>query len=363
MKKLYLHIGHYKTGTSAIQKYCSEHADVLAESGYFYPPTSRPRNNRTNHGDLSLTLAEKHGFTPPPWYQGEGKNIEEVYRAFFKSAQGAEQDTILISSEEFLQLALREDAENAIKELRARLNDFDVNVVFYIREPLSLLKSWYNEVNKGVGTRNFIMFFMALNENFLGQLPAYDVFAKVFGPENVLIRTYNDKGSKHIEEFFRGIGLDHTPAESAGQKINKAQDIETLELRRLVKRKNNTSGKDATLSQFGSLKSLSDRIDQINKDFTEICGHSDVQIESELSVYRLFEHLNILIQPLIRADLMNPKEAELLRDAALEAESSDIELAALLMKMAQSLRPNGPLIGKKVQEYQAKIDRLNASAS
>ena len=35
MKRLYIHIGHYKTGTSAIQKYCSDNDRSLAKSNYF----------------------------------------------------------------------------------------------------------------------------------------------------------------------------------------------------------------------------------------------------------------------------------------------------------------------------------------
>lgn len=359
MKELYIHIGHYKTGTSAIQKYCSDHAEDLAKHGVFYPPTSRPSNNPTNHGDLSLMLAAKHGFTPPLWYGAEKKDIEEVYRAFFKSAQSAKQGKILVSSEEFLQLALRDNSEIAIEELRARVSAFDVKILFYVREPMALLKSWYNEVNKGShGTRNFIVFFRMLNINFLAQYFVYQKFADVFGADKIMVHTYKDTGSAHIQSFFQGIGCDLVPSEKGNKTINKAQDLSVLELARLAKRRDHDL-EEATLSEFKSLKGLGRKIDTINEAFAQVSSVADVAHESQLSLYNIFSHLKDLIEPLIPHKCINPKEAEVLRDAALEAEKFDLELAKLLMGMAKMIRPNGPYILRKLEEYEERLSLGN----
>lgn len=355
MKKLYLHIGHYKTGTSAVQKYCSEHAEDLQVHGYFYPPTSRPSNNPTNHGELSLTLAAKHGFIPPPWYSTDKTNIEDIYSAFIESAQSAEQDTILISSEEFLQLALRENSKAAIEELRDRLSSFDVTVLLYIREPMALLKSWYNELNKGAhGTRNFTVFFRSLNSDFLGQYSVYQKFSDTFGPDHVIVKTYKDTGRAHIQEFFRDIGCDLVPSEDGDQRIQEAQDISALELARLLKRRAQNTDNN-TLSEFKSVEELERRVAMINEDFAQVSAVSDAPVDSGLSLFSIFSHLQSLIQPLVAHKCINPKEAEILRDAALKVEKYDLELAALLMGIAKLIRPEGPFINRKLQEYEAQL--------
>ena len=292
MKKLYIHIGHYKTGTSAIQKYCSDNADDLAKSGYFYPPVSRPNNSPTNHGDLSLTLAARHGFTPPPWYSDK-KDIGETYRIFFESVQTAEQNSILISSEEFFQLALRENGQAAIQELNALLSAFDVTIVFYIREPMALLKSWYNEVNKAVyGTRNFVVFFRTLSTLFLSQFAVYKKFADVFGAESVVVRSYQHHGAEHIQDFLSAIGCDHTPTKESKKRIQIAQDIHILELARLSKKRNHTH-EESTLSEFQSLESLKKKISKINMNFAKLSALSNSPIESELNLLNLFSHLEV----------------------------------------------------------------------
>ncbi len=350
MKKLYLHIGHYKTGTSAIQKYCSDNAAELAANGYLYPPVARPRNNPTNHGDLSLTLAARHGFTPPPWYT-DVKDVDAVYAEFIDCALKAEPDNILVSSEEFLQLALRDDSEAALSDLAARLATFDVTVLFYIREPMSLLKSWYNEVNKGIhGTRNFPVFFKNLNRNFLGQHVVYEKFAQVFGPQKVMVRTYKRKGMDHIREFLGAIGYGPLP-EGDALSVNEAQDLEVLELARLAKRREH-SYDDATLSELDNLKGLIHKTERINADFEKVSALSDAPQQSALSMTAIILHLQQLLAPLIARRCVNDREAEILRDAALTVETSDPSLALALMQTAQMLRPHGAFINRKLQEYQ-----------
>jgi len=51
---------------------------------------------------------------------------------------------------------------------------------------------------------------------------------------------------------------------------------------------------------------------------------------------------------------------DILRELAFVAEKNhDIGLAYTFMKRAQVLRPNGPLINKKIRLYERKIDNAN----
>ena len=352
MKRLFIHIGHYKTGTSSIQKYCSDNANALGRAGYFYPPVARPNNNPTNHGDLSLLLAARHGFAPPPWYGGN-RDVDEAYANFLASARGASQENILISSEEFVQLALREDPASAIADLRDRLSEFDVRIVFFIRDPMALIKSWYNEVNKAPrGTRPFPVFVKNINPEFLGQYFVWRHFADVFGEDAMIVRGYQHLGLRHIRDFLESIGCAHRPA---GRDLREqpAQDIDKLELVRIAKRQD-IDFDDATLSRIGTIESYLAKLDRINADFAKLSAKADAPVESTLSLANVFRHHARLIAPLVQNRCVNDKEAPLLRDAAIAVEESDPEAALVLMQIAHKIRPNGQFIIDKLQEYESR---------
>lgn len=353
MKTLYLHVGHYKTGTSAIQKYCSENAAMLAENGYFYSATARPHANPTNHGDLSLTIAAKHGFVPPAWYK-ERKDIDKVYGEFLEDCRQAAQQNILVSSEEFVQLALRTASDAALHELRERFAEFDVRIVLYIREPIALLKSWYGEVNKGPsGTRPFPVFFMNLDPNFLSQNMVYGRLAEVFGADKVIVRSYKSVGMDHIRDFLSGIGYSPLP-EGDSWSVNEGQDIKLLELSRLAKQRDNTH-EEATLSRIADMGRMEAKVASINAGFAMVSQISDVPLASELSLANIYRHHRSLITPLIELGCANKEEAAVLRDAALTVEKTNLELARVLMQTAQQLRPGGPFIRGKLQDYDRKL--------
>jgi len=54
----------------------------------------------------------------------------------------------------------------------------------------------------------------------------------------------------------------------------------------------------------------------------------------------------------------NDLTADYLRDAALRLEDIDIKLSFQLMKIAHEIRPKGPLIKKKKEEYKKKIQKI-----
>ena len=69
----------------------------------------------------------------------------------------------------------------------------------------------------------------------------------------------------------------------------------------------------------------------------------------------VFHHHARLIAPLVQNRCINDKEANLLRDSAIAIEGSDLEAALVLMQTAQMIRPNGPFIAKKIEDYEAEL--------
>jgi hypothetical protein len=59
----------------------------------------------------------------------------------------------------------------------------------------------------------------------------------------------------------------------------------------------------------------------------------------------------------ITADQVNSQEAvDLVRDAALSLEKTDLTEALRLMNIAKQKRPSGPVICRKVEEYQTLLN-------
>lgn len=352
MKALYIHIGHYKTGTSALQLYCSTHIGELARGGCLYPSSGRP-GARTHHADLSLPLAIRHGFTPPHWYSTPA-DPDRTFAAFRAEVQAADVPRVLISSEEFAQLGLCANPHAAVTDLRDRLVGFDVRVLFYLRDPMALLISWYNQSNKGPeGTRTFPVFFETLAEGFLSQLPIYRAFADVFGAGHVLLRSYRHTGMDHIRDVLSAIGHGNLPTETGLLSVNESLDLQILELVRLAKT-GNLSREQATLSRFSSLHTLSERVARINAAFDELSALAPEPTESSLSLVNIFRHHRDLVAPLRPLHCADRQEATLMRKAALEAEDRDPELALALMQVAQAIRPRAPFIARKIAEYELR---------
>ena len=352
-KQIFLHIGHYKTGSSALQKYLSDASGELRQKGFLYPECCRPGNNPTNHGHLSLSLAREHGFHPPAWYQAD-MTSDAAFAELNKTLRSASEDKIILSSEEFMQLALRDDPDAAVGHLKEHLSGHDVRIVQYLREPFALLKSWFNEVNKGpVATRTFPVFFMNLNEHFLAQGQIWECFAKHFGAENIQLITYGKSGAAHLSGFLSAIGCDLTPSEDS-EPVQVAQPEHLLELSRLAKERHG-SRDDYTITRIRDGEAIDRRARTISESYREIARRSDAMQDSLLTGEAVIDYYARLLMPLQKTKVANPKEAENLRDMALKVEKKNVGLARALMEAAQTIRPDGTFINKKVSQYRQKI--------
>jgi len=351
-KEIFIHVGHYKTGSTAIQEFLHTHEKELAENGFLYPRVGRPKNNRNNHGHLSLSIARQYGFNPPGWYR-ENISADEAFSAMLQEIEQTDAEKIIISSEEFVQLALCAEPEVAIEDLKARLGEYDVTIVMYIREPLSLLKSWFNEVNKGpIGTRNFPTFFKNLNPHFLAQKKIYQRYANAFGAQNLNVITYKNHGTEHIGEFLRAVNCSLRLPKYV-PKTQVAQSLDTLEIARLAKDRRH-SFEEATISDILSIAKFQHKISRINTDYDQIANLSDAYHRSELSAVSIIAHYADLLRPARVFGPLNGGEAVNLRDLAISVEDTDIELALALIEVAQIIRPNGDVIAAKVKEYNSR---------
>lgn len=128
MKRLLLHIGRHKTGTTAIQRFLHGNANLLRDAGWYYPQNGL---RSFGHHELGapLTRSALSG-------AGDGgASLVSRMRADLQKELCEQQSDTVISSEAF-----QNCKPEVIGELFA---DHDVQVVVYIREQTSYLLSAY----------------------------------------------------------------------------------------------------------------------------------------------------------------------------------------------------------------------------
>ena len=193
MKKLILHIGRHKTGTSSLQRFLNINRDGLKSFGIYYPISgtapiahhyiARYFNRRANER-FSEDEREKH---------------TQAFRNLMHEVANRS-ETVLLSSEGF---------QNCNPKSLARGIEADfVQIFVYIREQVEYLISAYQQK---VHATNYTGSLEEFSEGFLVN---YDVFLRrweeVFGKSNMKVRIYSRttlKNSDIVSDFCQNIGI------------------------------------------------------------------------------------------------------------------------------------------------------------
>jgi hypothetical protein len=147
-KRVFLHIGFHKTGTTALQDAFAKNGELLSSSGILFP---RGLSNWPSHPELAWSFAGNIF----PW-QDKAYPVDEVIRFYHELITEAPEDTIVLSSEELCRL-------NYYPGTVARLSEVfagnDIRVIAYARSPRDFLSSRYrHEVQQGSETQSFADF-------------------------------------------------------------------------------------------------------------------------------------------------------------------------------------------------------------
>jgi hypothetical protein len=208
-KTLFLHIGHFKTGTTAIQVFCEWNRAVLALKGLNYADFSR-WNSKHSFLAFSIyravgvkTLLHRFALDTPP---------EELWEALFKEVRESRQPATLISSEEFIRMGAFPEAVARLRRILARAPDIDVRVIVYLREPADHLRSWFNQLvkmgQKVPGYNRAVHDEMEVVH--IDYASALAPWIDLVGKDRVQIRSYispGDDGRALLEDFVRALGL------------------------------------------------------------------------------------------------------------------------------------------------------------
>jgi len=281
MKTIYLHVGNFKTGTSAIQKFCSDHRKELLDSGFDYLPGARPSRNTVSHGKIPVSLIMKYGGHVPSWYI-DTDSFSDVCAAVVTQIDSSKCDNIILSSEEFYRIASYKNStiKSAIADLRELFSGHQVKVIMYVREPLPFSKSWYNQANKAnIPLRRFTDFFYYLNKSLLLPQNNARFWRDCFGSDCLIIEAYGLSGTNHIRRFLDLIAADPSLAIQASDSlINAKRNEKTLELDRIsrIMLLKDVNEREIYLNSFvlknaANTQKLQDKIDFINREFVNFC--------------------------------------------------------------------------------------------
>jgi hypothetical protein len=149
-KKIIIHFGPPKTGTSAIQNWLNSNRDTLLSYGIFYPEHDVDENNVSSGNHMSIFTNDS---------DNELKLDNAKIQALLKKFDKYEAHTLLLSSEYFF------------FNFQILAQEFPSAVYLgYVRSPLEFMESDYNQSIKRHGNTNLIRLKPRINASIIRRL-------------------------------------------------------------------------------------------------------------------------------------------------------------------------------------------------
>lgn len=220
-KKLFLHVGLHKTGTTAIQGYLFENKDKLIEQGILYPTTKF-------HPVGQQRLAYAFNGINSPHLSESDVNTGEIFIELKKKLEEIKHNTLIISSEN---MTPSSDVKVISKIYKVFIR-YDVKVIIYLRNVSNYRQSLYREHIKlpNSETCSFSEFIPPYPLSFEAIVNPWE---SVFGEENVFIRSYDELKEKNIsviDDFNAVVGINGNDLEMPIKKKNPTYPNIALDL-------------------------------------------------------------------------------------------------------------------------------------
>lgn len=231
MKKLYIHAGNHKTGTSSVQKYLFENRDLFLDKGYAcFLEDHKQEEVRGNHSWWFDHSRLKNGsaYFRPGFVESLSRHSERA-------------DNVVISSECFSWVF---DSE-ALKKFAGQLRSIydDVQVIFYIRRQDRHAVSHYQQAAKSFAEREFFSgkngALPDLTDNVINYLDYYKklgLWENAFGRGSVCFRVFDDHLAKFgvVPDFLDIIGVEPAGFPCEGARANESWGWEQTKVFRIL---------------------------------------------------------------------------------------------------------------------------------
>ncbi|MBU3005732.1 hypothetical protein [Paraglaciecola arctica] len=207
-KKILIHIGPPKTGSSAIQRFLQQHKKLLLENSIFYPDHSLDDN-----GISSGNVERIYDMVNGEWVLSKSKIV-----SLLNEFQMSEYQILLLSSEFFCKDLLQ--ISKAIPSSQ---------FIAYIRSPLDFLESNYNQSVK----RHNNVKLIELDKLDTSVIETLDKFISVQGVERLNLRAYlpNQPGGL-ISDFLNALSMTYSLKTNDNIIVNSSYCHEALQVKR-----------------------------------------------------------------------------------------------------------------------------------
>ncbi|SEQ95568.1 hypothetical protein SAMN03080615_03384 [Amphritea atlantica] len=173
MRKLFIHIGRHKSGTSSLQKFLCQNYELLLEFGYEYPLLGR---RPIAHHLLAKALSGTCDLDESDKYE-----VDELLLSIENS-----QCNVILSSEAF---------QNVKPQSLARVlkGDFDIYIVCYFRDQLSYLLSSYSQAIQNQALTESIEQYSKRLFNNLNYNDFIKSWEEAFPDASLIVRSFDKK--------------------------------------------------------------------------------------------------------------------------------------------------------------------------
>ncbi|MFM9269514.1 hypothetical protein ACJ7V3_04500 [Halomonas elongata] len=189
MKTVYIHIGQPKTATTSLQHFFIINRDNLGAQSFLYPDLSMGGA----HHHLSFCVRE-HVNGSAEIAKNDDFRGRDVWGELVDRIEEGDEDNVIISSEDFYFTDFVGEKKGGLEYIKEKLKGFDVKVVCYLKENMSHVDSWYNEIIKHGEDRTCESFF-EMSRKMPGCHHRYDEviekWSNVFGEQNVIVRVFD----------------------------------------------------------------------------------------------------------------------------------------------------------------------------
>jgi hypothetical protein len=228
MKKIFLHIGLHKTGTTALQSAFLRCRENLKEQGFYYPRVGIPLNSQGHHNIA-------WGFLRDRRYMASSGDIH----ALLNEIESVDCPNTIISSEDFESLLNQPMMLEKVTDVFSK-NGFKVLVIIYFRNQADYLISLYGELLKaGLGIEFKLLFERFMMEKYfyynewkfsIDYLKIKNSLSQLKGVD-IIYRNYDQLINDDVlEDFCTVIRLDFNYVDNLLDKkiINKRLHLDTL---------------------------------------------------------------------------------------------------------------------------------------
>jgi hypothetical protein len=235
VKKIYLHIGTEKTGTTTLQYFLKKNELMLNELGFsFYCETNKPyyEETYTSRGHFPLVAAIMNQC--PDFVTEKKFSTRSIAFKQLKVDMQRKNKHAILSAEHF---SSRLHSITEIKKLHDALNFGEIKIICYIRPQDELALSSYSTYIKSGGRSLFNVESINKHSPFYNYSIMLKPWVKIFGAKNILLKKFEKSKMRHQDichDFLGTIGIDVYDKFLFPEPMNLSLDASQLELLRIM---------------------------------------------------------------------------------------------------------------------------------